>query len=57
MNKKYAKQEKYEKENVIRVNIKLNKKTDADIIANLDLSPGKRTGSIKKLMRKGIERN
>lgn len=54
MSKKYAKQEKYEKDNVIRVNIKLNKKTDADIIAALDLSPGKKTGSIKKMLRKGL---
>lgn len=53
---KYKRQEKYEKENCIRINIKLNKKTDKDIIAALDLSTGNKTASIKNLIRQGIEK-
>ena len=44
---------KYDKENTVQVRIKLNKKTDADIIETLDSVPNKQ-GYIKDLIRKDI---
>ena len=43
-------QAKYDKDNTVQVKLKLNKKTDADIIRALELSKNKQ-GYIKKLIR------
>ena len=53
--KKFAPQEKYQKENIQRVVLKLNKKTDADIIEWLESLDNKQ-GTIKEILRKHIER-
>ena len=45
-----AAQERYDRENTIRVTIKLNKKTDAEIIALLSSAPSKQ-GLIKKILK------
>lgn len=47
---KYYLQEKYEKENVIRTSLKLNKRTDADLIEFLE-SCGNKQGTIKLALR------
>ena len=41
---------RYQKKNVIQLNIRLNKKTDADIIAILN-SKASKSGYIKELIR------
>lgn len=50
---KYDAQKRYEAKNVVKVLLRLNKKTDADILSHLDqeqqLSP-----QIKSLLRKGL---
>lgn len=43
-------QERYDRENTVRVTIKLNKKTDADIIALLSSAPSKQ-GLIKVALK------
>lgn len=48
---KYKAQEKYDKANTVQVRLKLNKKTDADIIEKLD-SVDNKQGYIKTLIRK-----
>lgn len=50
---KYAAQERYDAENVRRILIKLNKKTDKDILSVLDMTKPLAT-QIKQLIRKGI---
>lgn len=45
---------KYEAENCVRLNLKLNKKTDADILAWLEAEQNVQ-GYIKSLIRKDIE--
>ena len=45
-----AAQERYDRENTVRVTIKLNKKTDAEIIALLEHSDNKQ-GAIKKILK------
>lgn len=52
MGKKEA-QERYDKANTIQIKLKLNKKTDADIISKLDSEPNKQ-GYIKELIRADI---
>lgn len=47
---KYDAQSKYDKEHTIQLKVKLNKKTDADIIAKLD-SVDNKQGYIKALIR------
>lgn len=47
-------QAKYDAENTVRVALKLNKKTDADIIAALERSPNKQ-GLIKMAIREFID--
>lgn len=47
---------KYEKENTIQIPIKLNKKTNADIIEFFDQYEGKRQGFIIEAIREKIER-
>ena len=53
MDNKYKSQEKYDKENTVSVKLKLNKKTDADILEALEKS-GNKQGYIKSLIRKEI---
>lgn len=50
---KYGPQEKYQKENIQRVVLKLNKRTDTDILNWLDTLDNKQ-GTIKKLIREHI---
>lgn len=52
---KYASQEKYQKENIQRVVLKLNKKTDADILDWLDALDNKQ-GSIKEVIREHLNK-
>lgn len=52
-NYKYTK--KYDQSNTIKVSLKLNIKTDADIIAYLDSVENKQ-GTIKQLIRNEINR-
>lgn len=47
---------KYDKENVIRINLKLNKNTDADILERLE-TVGNRNGYIKELIRANIKKS
>lgn len=51
--RKYSSQEKYDKINTVQVTMKLNKKTDEDILKWLNEQESKQ-GSIKKLIRKAI---
>jgi hypothetical protein len=51
---------KYDKENTIQFKMKLNKKTDLDVIEALEsasLQDGGKQGYIKRLIREDIERN
>lgn len=47
--------EKYDKDNTKQVKLKLNVKTDADIIEALELS-GNKQGYIKKLIREDLQK-
>lgn len=47
---KYESQKKYDKENTVQVRLKLNKKTDADIIEKLNSVENKQ-GYLKNLIR------
>lgn len=47
---------RYQKKNIIQLNIRLNKKTDADIIAALE-SVSNKQGYIKELIRLDILRD
>ena len=47
-------QEKYDRENTVFVGLKLNRKTDADIIALLEKSDNKQ-GTIKKILKNFIK--
>ena len=47
---KYDAQERYDKENTIQIRLKLNRKTDADIIEKLN-SVDNKQGYIKRLIR------
>ena len=55
MTEKYAPQEKYQKENISRVVLKLNKKTDADLLEWLDTLDNKQ-GTIKEILRDHINK-
>lgn len=52
-NTKYAAQKKYDEKNTKQIKVKLNYKTDADIIKKLD-STDNMQGYIKQLIRKDI---
>ena len=43
------------RENTMLITAKLNRKTDADIVAAIEGSAGSRASRIKELLRKGIE--
>ena len=47
-------QERYDRENTVFVGLKLNKKTDADIIALLERSDNKQ-GTIKKILKEFLK--
>lgn len=49
-------QERYDKANTIKICLKLNIKTDADILAALEAS-GNKQGYIKELIRNDITKN
>ena len=51
---KYDAQDRYDKENTIRITIKLNKKTESDIIEKLN-SVDKKQTYIKELIRADIK--
>lgn len=53
---KYASQQKYDKANTTQIRMKLNLKTDADILAKLE-SVGNKQGYIKALIRADIDAN
>lgn len=46
-------QKKYDDKNTIRISLKLNKTTDADIIEKIDMK--RKQKSIKELIRKGLK--
>ena len=48
--------EKYDRANTVRMSIKLNKHTDADILAALDCS-GNKQGMIKAALREYMNRH
>lgn len=50
---KYGSQSKYDKANTVQFKMKLNKKTDSDILAWLEQQPSKQ-GAIKALIRQTI---
>ena len=49
-------QTRYEAKNIVRLVVKLNKNTDADILTKLAAVPNK-SGYIKQLIRADIERS
>lgn len=51
MNRASERQQRYDKTNIIGIYLKLNKKTDADILEKLDKTDNKQ-GYIKALIRK-----
>lgn len=53
---KYAAQERYEAQNVKKVLVRLNKRTDKDILSALDESKPLST-QLKQLIRKGLEKS
>lgn len=53
---KYERQARYDAKNTLRVNIKLNRNTDSDIIDYLN-SVDNKQGLFKKLIREDIERS
>ena len=55
MSSKYIHQDKYDKENTVSVRLKLNTKTDADIIEYLEKT-GNKQGTIKRLIREEISK-
>lgn len=48
--------ERYDSENTVQIKMKLNKKTDADILRKLD-EVGNKQGYIKDLIRQEISRD
>lgn len=51
--KSSIRQEKYDKKNITQVSLKLHKTNDKDIIDAIN--PDNKQGSIKRLIRKGLE--
>lgn len=50
---KYAPQNKYDKNNTVQLKLKLNKKTDADLLEWLDTLENKQ-GTIKQILREHL---
>lgn len=55
MTEKYGAQEKYQKENITRVVLKLNKKTDSDLLEWIESLDNKQ-GAIKEILRQHINK-
>ena len=55
MEKKETARERYDKTNPVKVTIKLNRKTDKDILDCLDNTDNKQ-GTIKRLIRESLAR-
>ena len=55
MKKEYEPQARYDAKNTRAIMLKLNLKTDADILAWMDVQPS-RQGAIKELIRAEIEK-
>lgn len=53
-NKQSINQAKYDRENVVKISLKLHKRNDKDILEKVD--PNNKQGSIKKLIRRGLEK-
>ena len=53
-NQNTIRQNRYDEKNTLKISLKLNKEHDADIIKNIDSN--NKQGSIKKLIREGIEK-
>lgn len=53
---KYSAQMRYDAKNVVKVTIKLNRKTDDDILSKIDMSKPIST-QLKYLIRCGLEQN
>lgn len=51
--RKETPQERYDRENIVRLSMKLNKKTDAEILQKLDTVSSKQ-GYVKDLIRKDL---
>lgn len=56
MENKYAPQQKYDAVNTVKVSLKLNKTTDADILEVLEQAESKQ-GMIKQLVREGMKKS
>ena len=54
--KKITPQERYDAKNTVRISLKLNIKTDADILEKLELVENKQ-GYIKQLIRENLKNN
>lgn len=52
--KKETPQARYDRDNIVRLSMKLNKKTDADVLKKLD-SVSSKQGYVKSLIRNDIE--
>ncbi|MEG1753005.1 MAG: hypothetical protein RR234_03750 [Christensenella sp.] len=52
--RKETPQERYDRENIVRLSMKLNKKTDAEILQKLAIVSSKQ-GYVKDLIRKDIK--
>lgn len=53
-NKRTEAQERYDRDNTVQIKLKLNKKTDADVIEKLNSEPNKQ-GYIKELIRADLK--
>ena len=56
MKKKFIPQARYDADNTVQIHLKLNTKTDADILQQLDAVESKQ-GYIKRLIREDVERH
>ena len=56
MKKKFMPQARYDADNTVQIHLKLNTKTDADILQQLDAVESKQ-GYIKRLIREDVERH
>ena len=56
MEKRLTPQERYDRDNTVRVQLKLNKTIDKDILDYLEAT-GNKQGTIKRLIREEMARN
>lgn len=50
----YPSKQKYDKENMVKVNVSFNRKTEPELVARIEAEPNK-AGYIKDLIRADIE--